>query len=750
MRLIKPLIILLFCYNINAQTSPIDSLFNVIDHTNEIESKIKYCEEILSIHASSISNIERSYNHCINIAITEKNDSMIMNIQKQAMSRLFLLGYNKKGNQYFKKLIKLAKDKKMPQFIAEGHLSSARIIHNSGKIDEANSILMKGEKAIENYDLPIQKSDLILERSFYEREKGNLDNALALNAHAIRLIKTTSNTSKYSNALSSRGLTHRRLGNIDSASYYYKKAEEELGEDGNQINFSVIYNNLGNIEHIRGNYDDAITYYMKSIKIKEKLKNERGLSIGYHNVGAINIDMKDWDSALTNFELSNEIGGRINFQMVLVHNYLKIAVAYKGKENDKKALDSNLKALEIAKSIKMASGEIKALLGSGLDYLRLGDINKSYLMLEEATELASVSKNKSDKTDALIAMAEWYLVSEEAGLDSSNKITDTQIENMLLEAYVLGNEMGYSEKTTSVYKGLEKLYNKNGNYEKLSNILTEHMAHNDSLFTKNSSDVVSEWRTKLDLAQKEKDIISLETQNELANYRTRIWQSAFIFGILLFGILTLIYQKYKKNENEKIRLKENESLRTKVSSDLHDEVGTMLSSIAMQMDVLSLSIPEEGSKKLEKLSHMSRSAMDKMRDTVWAIDSRKDDVYSLIDRMGDFLADIEESNKLSVNFKSTVEDMQAHLQPDVRQNIYLIFKEAVTNAFKYSNGDKMQVRLEHNSNNIMMTVIDNGTLNSNKIKTSGTGMSNMLLRAKLIGAKLEISHGQNFEVKLAI
>ena len=37
-----------------------------------------------------------------------------------------------------------------------------------------------------------------------------------------------------------------------------------------------------------------------------------------------------------------------------------------------------------------------------------------------------------------------------------------------------------------------------------------------------------------------------------------------------------------------------------------------------------------------ELSEMSREAMERMRDTVWAIDARKDKYENLIDRMRDF------------------------------------------------------------------------------------------------------------------
>ena len=75
-----------------------------------------------------------------------------------------------------------------------------------------------------------------------------------------------------------------------------------------------------------------------------------------------------------------------------------------------------------------------------------------------------------------------------------------------------------------------------------------------------------------------------------------------------------------------------------------------------------------------------------------------------------------------------------------RKNFYLIFKEAVTNAYKYANGKTVCVDIGLQLNEIVMIIKDDGDgfELGNKMEI-GNGLKNMKARAKEINAKLEIT-----------
>lgn len=220
---------------------------------------------------------------------------------------------------------------------------------------------------------------------------------------------------------------------------------------------------------------------------------------------------------------------------------------------------------------------------------------------------------------------------------------------------------------------------------------------------------------------------------------------AYLCYFLLISLGAYSFYRYRINQ-----ILMYQKLRTRISSDLHDDVGSLLSSLAWQTDVISMTADEKIKSKYDKISQLSRDAMERMRDTVWAIDSRKDNMGSLIDRMKDFLSDALESHQL--NFKIDHEDMKEgfKIAPDVRQNVYLIFKEAVTNAIKYTNGSMIDIHISQRNNRLYLKVKDNGSIDKETIKTSGLGISNMEMRAKRINADFSINWENGCEIRLEV
>lgn len=146
---------------------------------------------------------------------------------------------------------------------------------------------------------------------------------------------------------------------------------------------------------------------------------------------------------------------------------------------------------------------------------------------------------------------------------------------------------------------------------------------------------------------------------------------------------------------------------------------------------------------------MSRDAMEHMRDTVWAIDSRKDKYENLVDRMREYAEKNLALRNITHEFIITDVDTKKFINPEKRQTIYLIFKEAITNIVKHSNGDHVIIEFADKKNSIQLLIRDNGT--QKEIRSSdGLGMSNMKMRAMKIGGILTTKYENGFIVELAL
>lgn len=238
------------------------------------------------------------------------------------------------------------------------------------------------------------------------------------------------------------------------------------------------------------------------------------------------------------------------------------------------------------------------------------------------------------------------------------------------------------------------------------------------------------------------------------NYSFRIrpplWQTWWAYLLYIVAISAIIYYFIWFRVRSRLRkIKELEAVRVRISSNLHDDVGTILSGLAMQSQMLALTTKGKEKESLLQLSDMSHDAMERMRDTVWAIDSRKDKYENLIDRMRAFAEKNLNMKNIKHTFKVEIEDSKKFISPEKRQNIYLIFKESITNICKHSDAKNVTILFRHEKNSLYLLIHDDGSKKETS-NTDGLGLNNMKMRAKNIGATLNVFYEDGFTVELTI
>lgn len=224
------------------------------------------------------------------------------------------------------------------------------------------------------------------------------------------------------------------------------------------------------------------------------------------------------------------------------------------------------------------------------------------------------------------------------------------------------------------------------------------------------------------------------------------WARALMLIIGFGGIL--MAQRYRYN----LRLakeKEFATLRTKISSDLHDDVGTILTGISMQSELLEDVTSDDTRPIVQNIASQSKEAMTRMRDTVWAIDTRKDTIADLKDRMLDFIGDTLYTKEIIYTFNEDILKPSTHLKPDIRQAAYLIFKESITNIVKHSDAKAVDIRLIIDKSKLSVVIHDNGS-KKKELKTSGLGLSNCRQRAERLKGSYQFSYNQGYRTEFEL
>lgn len=241
------------------------------------------------------------------------------------------------------------------------------------------------------------------------------------------------------------------------------------------------------------------------------------------------------------------------------------------------------------------------------------------------------------------------------------------------------------------------------------------------------------------------------------------YRTPFFFLLCALAIAALLYAYFHHRLERRLEV---ERIRTKLSSDLHDEVSGLLAGIAMQTDLLQLTVKDDNSKeKLKKMGEVSRTAMSKMSDVIWSIDSRKDRVEDLLLRMREHTEEVLAPLNIQYRFQAGKLDRNKKISVTLRQNLYFIFKEAVNNVAKHSWATEVNITFRNIGNQCILQVEDNGLeilrqrqeslaeagasltdrgqskLNygqGKKRQKTGQGLANMEMRAQRLGAKVKV------------
>lgn len=226
----------------------------------------------------------------------------------------------------------------------------------------------------------------------------------------------------------------------------------------------------------------------------------------------------------------------------------------------------------------------------------------------------------------------------------------------------------------------------------------------------------------------------LEIEIKVKEYFFRsIWFFLILF-VLICGVIYGFFLYYRLQ-----RVLALQSMRTQISSDLHDEVGSSLTRLSMIMQSVDVDdSPTSAKNHLSKGNEVLMSSISKIRDVVWAIDAKNDQAGELIDRMMDFAYDLLNAKEIDYNFLHEGIPRNLILPPLLRQNIYLIYKEAIQNIVKHSEAKMVNIKFIKQEG-IFHLNIQNDIRSQKTLKVKGSGLDNMRLRAHRINGKLQIT-----------
>jgi len=243
----------------------------------------------------------------------------------------------------------------------------------------------------------------------------------------------------------------------------------------------------------------------------------------------------------------------------------------------------------------------------------------------------------------------------------------------------------------------------------------------------------------------------------------RFWQTWWFLALIALGLLGGVGGAVRVVEKRKyqfqLRHAEQERAlgreRERIARDLHDELGSLLTRISLLSGLVRADQdhPAQVETHALKIAQSADLTVRALEEIVWAVRPGSDTLQSLVEYIAHFANELFDGNATRCRLDLPPDLPALPLPPDVRHNIFLIVKEALTNALKHAGAKEVRVATKANDHTIEIVVEDDGggfTPSDHTVPGKRNGLGNMRQRAASIGGQLEVTSAAGTGTKIRL
>lgn len=232
--------------------------------------------------------------------------------------------------------------------------------------------------------------------------------------------------------------------------------------------------------------------------------------------------------------------------------------------------------------------------------------------------------------------------------------------------------------------------------------------------------------------------------------------------IVLMVLLSIFFLSINISRKRRIKL-EREILETyfrsreetlmQVSRDLHDDIGASLSAIQLFNELLQKQMERTdytaAQTMSEKISLYIKDISERVSDMAWLFRQGNHTVEVLTQKVNKYAIDMGGAKNIGFILKVQPVVLTTPLSLLQQKNCYLICKEAVNNAIKYSGCSSIQMEVSLTASHLHITVWDSGKGFPEINNSPGSGLVNINQRVLEMGGSCTIGNIPDGGVRIA-
>ena len=196
------------------------------------------------------------------------------------------------------------------------------------------------------------------------------------------------------------------------------------------------------------------------------------------------------------------------------------------------------------------------------------------------------------------------------------------------------------------------------------------------------------------------------------------WQTAwFLAGsglALVGGIAALVRSISLRSMQARLAWLEQqhavEKERTRIAKDMHDEIGAKLTKISFLSGLAKRDIvdPKKAAVEVDRISQTTREVLRGLDEIVWAVSPKNDTLDNLATYICQHAGEFFQDTGIQCHLEMPHSFPAYPLSTEVRHNLFLAVKEALTNILKHAQATEARIHMSIDSTTCEITVSDNG------------------------------------------